>query len=412
MGETTSRVAHMRRCDSGDRWPGQGRQMPRRQAGKVIDLLLAGRRLLDQTRLPHPEHVIDFGSARSVLRALWSEVMAALGASEGSPSRDLVTLLQAIKELDEQLLLDHLAHQDQALQRVRAALAHLGEARTSAALLDTAAATACGLGFDRSIVSRVADSLWIPERVHVAKDPAWAGEILELGRTHPQTLDGRLVESEMVRRRTSLLVDQVQERPGVNKPIADASMSRSYCAAPIVVHGVVAGFVHADCYYQQRNVDPLDRQLVTLYAQALGQALTRTMVLDEMDLVRADVERLSQRISDAREGNLGDGWWGHGDGEGVTAGTPPRGVEGYLRSVPDDPSLTRREVEVLRLMAGGDTNARIATRLVISEGTVKSHVKHILRKLGAANRAEAVSHWLRSGYDRAGHGPSRPTAPR
>ncbi|WP_419179663.1 LuxR C-terminal-related transcriptional regulator [Mycolicibacterium austroafricanum] len=33
--------------------------------------------------------------------------------------------------------------------------------------------------------------------------------------------------------------------------------------------------------------------------------------------------------------------------------------------------------------------------MTISEGTVKGHMKHILRKLGAANRAEAVSHWLR-----------------
>jgi DNA-binding NarL/FixJ family response regulator len=45
-------------------------------------------------------------------------------------------------------------------------------------------------------------------------------------------------------------------------------------------------------------------------------------------------------------------------------------------------------------MAEGDTNARIARRLVISEGTVKTHVKHILRKLGASNRAEAVSRWV------------------
>jgi hypothetical protein len=45
-------------------------------------------------------------------------------------------------------------------------------------------------------------------------------------------------------------------------------------------------------------------------------------------------------------------------------------------------------------MASGKTNAGIATRLVVSEGTVKSHVKHILRKLAAANRAEAVSVYL------------------
>ena len=42
-------------------------------------------------------------------------------------------------------------------------------------------------------------------------------------------------------------------------------------------------------------------------------------------------------------------------------------------------------------MAEGRSNSRIAEQLVISEGTVKQHVKHILRKLGAGNRVEAVS---------------------
>jgi LuxR family transcriptional regulator, regulator of acetate metabolism len=52
--------------------------------------------------------------------------------------------------------------------------------------------------------------------------------------------------------------------------------------------------------------------------------------------------------------------------------------------------LTAREHEVLRLLSEGAANATIASRLVISEATVKSHVRHILRKLRAANRTEAV----------------------
>jgi RNA polymerase sigma factor (sigma-70 family) len=56
--------------------------------------------------------------------------------------------------------------------------------------------------------------------------------------------------------------------------------------------------------------------------------------------------------------------------------------------------LTAREREVLELMASGATNTQIAQELVVSEGTVKSHVKRILRKLRAANRAEAVSRYL------------------
>jgi DNA-binding NarL/FixJ family response regulator len=53
--------------------------------------------------------------------------------------------------------------------------------------------------------------------------------------------------------------------------------------------------------------------------------------------------------------------------------------------------LTPREREVLALVAQGLTNRQIATRLVISEATVKVHVRHLLEKLGAATRAEAAA---------------------
>jgi DNA-binding NarL/FixJ family response regulator len=48
------------------------------------------------------------------------------------------------------------------------------------------------------------------------------------------------------------------------------------------------------------------------------------------------------------------------------------------------------------MVAGGLTNAQIAAELVLSEATVKTHVKHVLRKLGARHRAEAVALFLRT----------------
>jgi two-component system nitrate/nitrite response regulator NarL len=56
-----------------------------------------------------------------------------------------------------------------------------------------------------------------------------------------------------------------------------------------------------------------------------------------------------------------------------------------------DSGLSLREMEVLECLSQGLTTAQIATELYISENTVKTHVRHILEKLEAANRAEAVS---------------------
>jgi DNA-binding NarL/FixJ family response regulator len=52
--------------------------------------------------------------------------------------------------------------------------------------------------------------------------------------------------------------------------------------------------------------------------------------------------------------------------------------------------LTKREIEVLRLICNGDDNNEIAEKLYISRHTAKAHVKSILRKLGAKNRVRAA----------------------
>lgn len=63
-------------------------------------------------------------------------------------------------------------------------------------------------------------------------------------------------------------------------------------------------------------------------------------------------------------------------------------------------SLTRREIEVLEKIAGGNRNIDIASMLFISEETVKGHVKRIMEKLGASDRTEAVAIGFRRGIIR------------
>lgn len=61
------------------------------------------------------------------------------------------------------------------------------------------------------------------------------------------------------------------------------------------------------------------------------------------------------------------------------------------------PGVTDRETEVLRLVAAGKSNQEIAAALYIAESTVKTHINHILNKLGASDRAQALAIALKQG---------------
>jgi DNA-binding CsgD family transcriptional regulator len=142
-----------------------------------------------------------------------------------------------------------------------------------------------------------------------------------------------------------------------------------------------------------------DGHTLALFAEAVGHVIQRVVLLERFEVLRRGVRRMTHSIGDMVDdlgwaavdmtrSQEGDG----ADDRGVPRAVAPphHGRETRLASL-----LTAREIEVLRLMATGETNGGIASQLVISEGTVKSHVKHILRKLHATNRAQAVSRYLR-----------------
>ena len=75
---------------------------------------------------------------------------------------------------------------------------------------------------------------------------------------------------------------------------------------------------------------------------------------------------------------------------------PPQ-LAAQLAEHMSDEALTTREIEVLGQIAGGNRNRDIAEQLFISEETVKVHIKHIMEKLGASDRTEAVAIGIRRG---------------
>jgi DNA-binding CsgD family transcriptional regulator len=75
---------------------------------------------------------------------------------------------------------------------------------------------------------------------------------------------------------------------------------------------------------------------------------------------------------------------------------------GHVEAVGGEPAgLTRRELEVLRLVAAGRSNQQIADALFISRKTASVHVSNILRKLGVHTRVEAAATAHRLGLDEA-----------
>jgi len=75
----------------------------------------------------------------------------------------------------------------------------------------------------------------------------------------------------------------------------------------------------------------------------------------------------------------------------------PSEVAAHLAEHMSDEDLTAREIEVLRQIAGGNRNRDIGEILFISEETVKVHIKHIMDKLGAKDRTQAIAIAVRRG---------------
>jgi len=75
----------------------------------------------------------------------------------------------------------------------------------------------------------------------------------------------------------------------------------------------------------------------------------------------------------------------------------PAEIATHLANHMSDEALTSREIEILQQVAEGNRNRDIAERFFISEGTVKVHIKHIMEKLGANDRTQAITIAVRRG---------------
>ena len=286
-----------------------------------------------------------------------------------------------------------------ALARVQAAVSELREVTSPSGMLARAPAVLCeGSRLERAILSLVRGGRMIAEAAHFGADTTAAKAAVEQLQSAPPRLEHPLIETELLRRRRATIVVDAHVSPRVHRQLVELMGSTSYVAAPIVVGSQVIGVIHADREHDQ-PLDVLDRDVLWEFATGLAQAyesasLRRTL-RREREQMRQFLEWLGARSGELTEAHITL------ERSNRSPLAPPDSLDGPLPPEGRDERtvfeglLTRRELEVLRLLAAGQTNKGIADTLVISGGTVKFHVNSILRKLHAANRAEAVSRYLR-----------------
>lgn len=285
--------------------------------------------------------------------------------------------------------------------RIQEALGRLREAGSVQAMIELApheAARACDV--DRVALYRIDDGLMVCEAFAVVGDPQRAAELLAFSRAHPAPLGEQILEREMLRRRRPIVVRDAQHHPQTYKPLVAPYGTHAYVAAPIMPEGRVIGFLHADKGIQRPQdpdgVDELDRDALWAFAEGFGYAIERMQLVERLRTQAQEVRRLIAQTESIVTDHL--------DAQ-IELVTGPTSTDPLIHTAaalfpatehPLEQQLTRRELEVLALIAQGATNAQIAVRLVITQDTAKSHVKRILRKLGAANRVEAATTYLRS----------------
>ncbi|MDT4906004.1 MAG: hypothetical protein QOH52_4020 [Pseudonocardiales bacterium] len=332
-------------------------------------------------------------AARTVLEAALGALTDRLCDSDATAAEHVRQLSARDEFRQAQVMLQEAVSRRRAdaMSYVRTAINNLRQIGTVAELVSKAPSEAAGLGFGRILMSKISDARWIARSAYAGGDEELADAMVDVGNRAPRVIDARLIEYELVRQRKSLLVGDVQHNDRVHPELVRLVKPEAYVVAPIIAKGSVVGFIHADTGPDGNQVDEFDRDLLDAFSTGLSIALESLYYREQLDRIRRQMDGL---------GSLGSCILGESIHDPVetdagllqpSTGSSMNSAGGVLDR------LTRREVEVLMHMANGETNRRIAARLFVSEATVKAHVKHILRKLDAANRAEAVSRYFRAG---------------
>ncbi|GAA3523999.1 LuxR C-terminal-related transcriptional regulator [Nocardioides daeguensis] len=294
----------------------------------------------------------------------------AVALIDESTSRRLYRVAIAMQMLALEVQEEQLADRGRRLAGAADGLARLrGMATTDALMAAVCEEVARCCDFGRVVVSRVERSSWIPARAHFEEaDESWFADWVDAG----IPLTGDTPEARLLTERVPAAVYDTASTTVHRDIIVESGQSTSYVVAPMISSDTVVGFFHADYFPSDRHIDDADRDLLGTFADGVMRLYSGLAHAEQLEMQRERARRAMESI----------------DALGRTAWSAPARITARPEVTAE---LTTRELEVLDLIVQGATNRDIGERLVIAEDTVKSHVKQILRKLGVANRAQAIA---------------------
>jgi DNA-binding CsgD family transcriptional regulator len=170
-------------------------------------------------------------------------------------------------------------------------------------------------------------------------------------------------------------------------PFVEHAETARYVVLPLVTSRGVVGLAHAAVAPVDDELDAARRDMLWVLASSYAR-------LHERASLRAHLAAAERHVRDATTTLLAQATAILDAETSLHRDRRPQNATGPLRRPAGGPPLdhlTPRQRQIARLLAAGESNAAIAQTLVIAEGTVKTHVKAVMRKIGAATRAEAIA---------------------
>lgn len=305
-------------------------------------------------------------------------------AESDEPTDDTVAtgdLLVAVLKARCDLIDHELARRVGSLSEIRQALGKLRGMSPRDMIQEAPVVLSRELAFTRTMISTVRGSLWLPQRLHIEDESD------RHSRRFREYVDGARIplsvaplETELVRKRCGALVPAPKDDKRTFKEIVEVAGCFGYIAAPITVHGRAVGMLHADRPGPRGQVSMVHLDQLETFAECLAVAFESAVLEEKAARQRLEVDNLCGNVN----GLLS---------RSVQPALPNGAHDGsdLRHDQPAAATLTAREREIMALVATGATNGQIARSLVISEGTVKSHLKRVAKKLNTPSRAAAVA---------------------